>query len=100
MSVEGRFELFNKSLNRAKDVLEQLIKVEREPNGIDSEKYKNSIQSKYGKNSFNSDISSENLLTNIDLAIFIRYSSDILNSTVCSEFIEILKNKFKRQAYN
>jgi hypothetical protein len=94
-AVEGRFELFNKSLNRAKNALEQLIKVEREPNGIDAEDYKNIIQTKYGRSSFNSDIISENLLSNIDLAIFIRYSSDILNSNVCSEFIEILKTNSK-----
>lgn len=84
MEVKGRFDLFNKSLNRVKNVLEQLIKVKRDPSGINSEEYRSIIESKYERSSLGSDIISENLLSNIDL-IFISDSADIVLKTNSKE---------------
>lgn len=87
-------DLINKALYRAKNTLEKLIKVKREPNGISAADYKQSLEENFGDDYFSSQILTENLLENIDLVIFIDYissSSSLL--TKCNEYPKILRKK-------
>lgn len=79
---------------RAKNTLEKLFKVQREPNGISAEDYKPSLEENFGNDYYSSHIITENLLENIDLIIFIDYipsCSPSLNKY--NEFQKILKRK-------
>ena len=59
---------------RAKNTLEKLIKVQRKPNSISVEEYKQLLEEYFGNDYFSSNILTENLLENIDLVIFIDYN--------------------------
>jgi hypothetical protein len=84
-------ELIYKALNKAKNTLEKLIKVQRESNIISAEDYETLIKTNFNPNYFNSEISSNNLLQEIDLVILIEYK--ILSNLNCSECPLILKRK-------
>ena len=86
-------DLMNKALYRAKITLEQLIKVQREPNGISATDYQDLITQNFGASYFNSRITSENLLNETDLVIFIESSSRFLSNKKCNEFPTILRRK-------
>lgn len=84
-------ELIYKALNKAKNTLEKLIKVQRESNVISADDYKTLLENNFRQNYFNNEISSNNLLQEIDLVILIEYK--MLNAPQCSEFPKILKRK-------
>lgn len=83
--------LIYKALNKAKNALEKLIKVQRESNIISAQDYQTLLINNFNPNYFNSEISSNNLLQEIDLVILIEYK--MLNNPQCSEFPKILKRK-------
>jgi len=83
----------NKALNKAKNALEKLIKVQRESNVISVDDYEALIRENFNNynNYINSQISSDNLLQEVDLVILIEYK--MLQAPKCSEFPLILKRK-------
>jgi len=85
--------LINKALNKAKNALEKLIKVQRESNVISVDDYEALIRENFNNynNYINSQISSDNLLQEVDLVILIEYK--MLQAPKCSEFPLILKRK-------
>lgn len=87
----NELELINQALNKAKSTLEKLIKVQRESNIISAEDYETLIKTNFNPNYFNSEISSNNLLQEIDLVILIEYK--IISNLNCSECPLILKRK-------
>jgi len=90
-TTAGKFRLYNESLFRAKNTLEKLIKVKREPNVINKAEYQEIIKKNFGEVNFNPEIS----LDEIDLAIFVQISTmdDNFTNYDCNEFPQIHKTR-------
>ena len=87
--TQAEIDLIHTALNKAKDTLEKLIKVQRESNVISAQEYKTLIEDNFNRNYFNDEIIYNNLLQDKDLIILIEYKSP----QKCNEIPQILKTK-------
>jgi hypothetical protein len=86
--AQTEIDLINRALNKAKNTLEKLIKVQRESNVINVQDYQNLINADFNNDYINA---LSDILLEIDLVILIEYQS--LNLQTCNEYPQILKRK-------